>query len=249
MTRDSGALPISLNPSDYGYREGMGIFSKRDGLAKTAKFKSPHFISIAEKMLWQGEQIKAWGFYSQGDDPDGFAFKALAVEKNTTDFAFGGSPHRFIAATNWRLIMGYLASGILLSFPYQIADPQLEKDRSGLLLRFRDVSYAEDDNRSINTFVINQELWNAILASKGESQPSKIEETHIELVREAFGKGATTTWQVFVAEQASQITGSNSYVVAVCSRCGNETPYANEFPEATFETCSLCLRVNTASLI
>lgn len=225
------------------------MFSKRDGLAKTAKYKAPHFLTIAERMLWEGEQIKAWGFYSEGDDPDGFEFKALAEEKNMITFAMGGSPHTFIAATNWRIITGILASGILNSFPYQIAHPQLEKDRSGLLLRFRDVRYEEDDNDSIETFVINQELWNAVHASKSECQPSKFEETRIEFVREAFGKGATTEWQVYVAEQASRITGSSTYVVAVCSRCGNETPYANEFPEATFKICSLCLRVNTTSMI
>ena len=139
----------SLKPSDYGYREGMGIFSRRDGLAKTAKFKAPHFMSITQRVLWEGEQIKAWGFYSQGDDPDGFESKFLAEEKNQTTLAFGGSPHTFIAATNWRMITGYLASGILQSFPYQIADPQLEKDQSGLLLRFRDTNFEEADAEAL----------------------------------------------------------------------------------------------------
>ena len=222
----------------------MGIFGNKSKLPKNVKFDEAFFLQLVNKVMWDSEFIQVHDFFIDGNDPanlsDGFPAKA----KNEHAQMLCGTPYSFLCLTDWRILVGWIGTGIISSYPYDAGKFEILVDENGVNLRFTR-SHAKPTSRyEVSTYQVSTGFADAIEKLKSNERPKKAELTQIEIIEEDWAKGAQHSGQELIAKLAQKAAGTEMTEVAVCAKCGDRTGSPRSFPRGSFDSCRICLREN-----
>lgn len=210
----------------------MGIFSKRTSNPEFTRFSADHFKSGVRRILWQGEELLADGFFEDGPDPFG--------EEDALKGIFGGNSHTYLAVTNWRVILGYLANGDFSSHEYADTEPQIRKNGASFYFTYSNpILKAGNSPTFRSTYSVSKEVAEAIERNSNNRKPFELEETKIHLSRKSWGEGP-------LAELAKIKSGRDYMLVEVCAECTGTMLAPDDIetsPEKGSLLCRSCLRV------
>ncbi|CAB4756165.1 unannotated protein [freshwater metagenome] len=214
----------------------MGLFSKSTSKPSFTSFSEQHFKIGVQRILWHGEQVFADGFFEDGPDPMG--------EEDELKGIFGGNSHTYLAATNWRIILGYLANGNFVSYEFKTTEPQVRRSGSKFYFTYSNPDLKTSGHSTFrSTYSISKELTEAIELNIVGERPSKKEETKIHLSRKSWGEGP-------MAELAKTYSGREYMLVEVCTACTATSLAPDDIetsPEKGISECRTCLRVKVNS--
>jgi hypothetical protein len=222
----------------------MGIFGKKSKLPKNIKFDEDYFLQLVNKVVWNNEVVQIHDFFLDGNDPsdlsDGFPAKA----KNEHAQMLCGTPFSFLCLTDWRILVGWIGTGVISSFPYDSGNFEIVNDENGLNLRFTTSQRRPTNRYEVNTYQVSRDFASTVEKFKSNRRPIKAEFTNIEFIREDWGKGAQHAGQELLAKIAQEVAGTDMAEVAVCAKCTSRTGSPNIFPSGSFDSCRVCLREN-----
>jgi len=223
----------------------MGIFSKKSTHPRNIEFGQSHFLKRANELLWESEVIQIHDFFKEGNDPaevkGGFSAK---VKNDEHKMRTGTAYSTFLCLTDWRIFVGWVASGSIASIAYDSAKFEIINDENGLNLRITTRSKEPTTRHDVNTFQVSKDFSELFEQLKLKNKSFTMEYTNIEIVKENWNKGAQHAGHELIAKIAQEQAGTEMADVAVCARCGNETWSPQIYPEGYFDTCRLCLREN-----
>lgn len=212
----------------------MAIFNRGISKPRFKEFSEEHFISGAKRILWNNERLLADGFFEHGPDPLG--------EENPTLGLFGANSHTYIAATEWRIILGYLANGNFATYEYQDINPQIRKKRNQYLFTYSNPKLKESAVPNLSpriTFVMSKVIAEIIEKNAGGRRPKQNETTQLHLFVYDYGEDT-------MGEMAKTATGKDNILMEKCITCHGlmYIPKQNESPSETGnQFCTICLRV------
>jgi len=209
----------------------MGIFGKSSSRPDFNRFSEQHFRTGVLRVLWESEELLADGFFEDGPDPLG--------EEDGLKGIFGGNSHTYLAATTWRIILGYLANGNFVSFEYFNTEPQNRKVGSKIYFTYSNpVLKASSSPTFRSTYSISKEVAEAIEKNMKNRKPALSEQTQIQLSRKSWGEGP-------LAELAKIKSGRDYMFIEVCSKCTGTMLVPDDIeiaPEKGNFECLICLR-------
>jgi hypothetical protein len=210
----------------------MGFFSKSASKPVFSRFSEQHFRTGVLRVLWEGEELIADGFFEDGPDPLG--------EEDGLKGIFGGNSHTYLAATNWRIILGYLANGDFVSFEYSNIEPQNRKAGSKIYFTYSNpVLKASNSPTFRSTYSISNEVAAAIERNLKNIKPVQSEQTQIHLSRKSWGEGP-------LADLAKLKSGRDYMFIEVCTKCTGTMLVPDDIesaPEKGNLQCRTCLRI------
>jgi hypothetical protein len=157
----------------------VGIFGRGKSKPTFTKYPEKHFREGVHRVLWQDEKLMADGFFEDGPDPMG--------EEDVMKGMFGGNSYTYLAVTNWRVILGYLANGGFSSHEYADTEPMVRK--SGAQFNFtysNPVLKASNSPTFRSTYNVSKEVAEAIEQNLASVKPTRLEVTQINLSKELF---------------------------------------------------------------
>jgi len=190
-----------------------------------------YFAGKSEQILWPNEEMLARGLVSEGDDPTG--------EKADMSQLFGGSPQKYLAITNWRAIVGYMASGSISSEPYANRAPRIWNEKSKYFFSLSNPVLIGSSSQT-ETFEITMKMFQALKEVVHNPIPSPVPTAELQLIKKDWGGG-------ILGELGRNQSGRDFMFVYVCSYCGNTFPAdqdADLYPENAPKVCHTCLREN-----
>lgn len=210
----------------------MGLFNKGSNKPSFNRYSEQHFKDGVHRILWKGENLLADGFFEDGPDPMG--------EEDGLKGIFGGNPHTYLAVTNWRIILGYLANGNFSSHEFSNTAPKIRNSGSKIYFTYSDPNLKAVGSPTIrSTYAISKEVASAIERSVHGVKPSKTEESQIHLTRKSWGEGP-------LAELAKVKSGRDYMLVEACTACSATMLVPDDIessPEKGNLECATCLRV------
>lgn len=210
----------------------MGLFGKGTSKPSFTSFSEQHFKVGVQRILWKGENLLADGFFEDGPDPMG--------EEDGLKGIFGGNSHTYVAATNWRIILGYLANGHFSSHEYFNTEPQIRKVGSKIYFTYSNpVLKASNSHTFRSTYSISKEVAEAIERNLHVTKPAQTEQTQIHLSRKSWGEGP-------LAELAKVKSGRDHMLIEVCTECTGTMLVPDDIetaPEKGNLQCRTCLRL------
>jgi ribosomal protein S14 len=224
----------------------MGIFGNKSKLPRNTQFGEAYFLQLVNKVVWDSEVVQVHDFFIDGNDPgnlsDGFPAKA----KNEHAQMLSGTPFSFICLTDWRILIGWIGTGSISSFPYDAGKFEILSDENGLNLRFTKSRGLPTKSHDVSTYQVSPDFATAVEQLKSNKRPKKAEFTNIEILKEDWAKGAQHAGQELIAKMAQRAAGTEMAEVAVCAKCGNRTGSPRSFPRGYFDACRICLRENVS---
>jgi ribosomal protein S14 len=225
----------------------MGIFGKKSKLPRNSKFDEAYLLQLVNKVVWDSEVVQVHDFFIDGNDPGDLKDGFPAKPKNEHAQMLCGTPYSFLCLTNWRILVGWIGTGIISSFPYDAGKFEILNDENGLNLRFTK-SHSKPKNRhEVSTYQVSKDFANAVENLKLNKRPKKTEFTDIEVIEEDWAKGSQHAGHELIAKMAQKAAGTAMAEVAVCSKCGNRTGSPRSFPKGYFDMCRICLRENVSN--
>lgn len=224
----------------------MTLFSRKSKLPRNAKFDEKYFLNQIDKITWGSESNLGWGFFTRGDDPEYLKNSFSAKQKNEWVEMLSGTPLTFVCITNWRIISGWVGTGAMSSFPFDLGLFETFDDKHGINLRFSD-NPTPTEAHEVSTFVISEEFRNLFLAAKNNVRPGNADMTSIYLIEEDWNAGSENAGQELIARMAMKQSGEPMLTLAVCESCGLRTGSPDKWPAGSFDFCRLCLRKNTGN--
>lgn len=210
----------------------MGIFSKSSSKPDFSRFSEQHFRTGVRRVIWEGEELIADGFFEEGPDPLG--------EEDGLKGMFGGNSHTYLAATNWRIILGYLGNGDFASFEYFNTEPQNRKVSSKNYFTYSNpVLKASNSPTFRSTYSVSKEVAEAIEKNIKNMKPAQSEQTQIHLSRKSWGEGP-------LAELAKIKSGRDYMLIEICTKCMGTMLVPDDIeiaPEKGNLQCRICLRI------
>ena len=210
----------------------MGIFNKRTSKPEFSRFSADHFKNGVRRVLWEGEELFADGFFEDGPDPLG--------EEDGLKEVFGGNSHTYLAATNWRIILGYLANGDFASFEYFNTDPRIRKVGSRIYFTYSHRALKASNNPTFrSTYSVTKEIAEVIENNIMNIKPIPSETTQIHLSRKSWGEGP-------LAELAKLKSGRDYMFIEVCTKCMGTMLVPDDIeivPKVGNLQCRTCLRI------
>ena len=209
----------------------MGFFRKPIRNLEFSRFSADHFRNAVRRVLWQGEKILADGFFEDGPDPLG--------EEDLHKFYLGRNAYTYIAATDWRLIVGYLANGSFSSFPYENSEIKVSRKGSSIFLTYTNQILRNAGSTTFrSTYTISEHLLRVIENAKSTPKPVESEKSRIRLTRIGWGEGP-------LADMAKARSGRDYQLIEVCEECNAAMPAAEGIemnPGKGHKYCGACLR-------
>lgn len=210
----------------------MGIFSRSKSKPTFTSYSEKHFREGVHRVLWQDEKLLADGFFEDGPDP-------IGVE-DVMKGMFGGNSHTYLAVTNWRVILGYLANGGFSSHEYVDTEPMVRKSGAQFYFTYSNpVLKASNSPNFRSTYNVSKEVVEAIEQNLASVTPTRLEVTQINLSKKSWGEGP-------LAELAKKKSGRDYMLVEVCSACSGTMLVPDDIqsaPEKGNRQCQTCLRV------
>jgi len=210
----------------------VGIFGRGKSKPTFTKYSEKHFGEGAHRILWQDEKIIADGFFEDGPDPMG--------QDDVMKGMFGGNSHTYLAVTNWRLILGYLANGGFSSHEYADTEPMIRKTGGHFYFTYSNpVLKASHSPTFRSTYNVSREVAEAIEQNLSSIKPTQQELTQITLSQKSWGDGP-------LAELAKMKSGRDFMLVEVCSACSSTMLVPDDIesaPEKGNRWCQTCLRI------
>ncbi len=209
----------------------MGFFSKGPKKPIFGKFPERHFTEGVQRILWNGESLLADGFFEDGPDPLG--------QDDGFQGMFGANSHTYLAATNWRIVLGYLANGNFSSHEYVDTEPHISKNGKRFFFTYTNPLLRDSGSPSFrSTYNISQEVAEAIQINSGNRKPVQAENTQIQLSRKSWGEGP-------LAELAKVRSGRDYMLIELCTACDGTVLAPDDIetsPEKGVIECPTCLR-------
>jgi hypothetical protein len=209
----------------------MGIFSKRPKKPTFSKFGEQHFREGVRRILWNGESLLADGFFEDGPDPMG--------HDDGLQGMFGANAHTYLAVTNWRIVLGYLANGNFSSHEYVDTEPQINKSGNRFLFTYTNPLLRDSGSPTFrSTYSVTQEVADAIQGNAVNKKPAQAEVTQIQLSRKSWGEGP-------LAELAKVKSGRDYMLIELCTACSGTMLAPDDIetsPEKGVVECGTCLR-------
>jgi hypothetical protein len=208
----------------------MGLFRKTAAVTGSV-YDLKHFANKSEQILWPQEEMFARGFASEGDDPTG--------EKAFMNSAFGGSPQKYFAVTNWRAIVGYMGSGLVSSEPYELTSPRLWNEGKHFYYSFSN-PVLRGSSAEVSTLEITSNMFQALKSAMHNGIPKPAPTAELQLIKKDWGAGV-------LGDMGRAQSGRNYMFIYVCSYCSNTFPAdddADTHPEKAPKQCHTCLRAN-----
>jgi hypothetical protein len=210
----------------------MGIFSKSSSKPDFSRFSEQYFRTGVRRVLWDGEELLADGFFEDGPDPLG--------EEDGLKGIFGGNTHTYLAATSWRFILGHLANGDFVSYQYCDTEPQYRKVGAKIYFTYSNpVLKASKSPTFRSTYSVSNQVIEAIKQNINNLKPSPSELTQIHLSRKSWGEGP-------LADLAKLKSGRDYMLVEICTKCTGTMLVPDDIesaPEKGNLQCRFCLRV------
>ena len=209
----------------------MGIFSKASSKPEFSRFSADHFKNGVRRILWQGEELLADGFFEDGPDPMG--------EEDGLKGIFGGNSHTYLAATSWRVILGYLANGNFSSHEFADTEPQIRKSGSKFYFTYTNPLLKKSGSPTFrSTYSVSKEVAEAIERNLSSAKSAQTEQTQIHLSKKSWGEGP-------LAELAKVKSGRDYMLVEICTQCMGTMLVPDDIesaPEKGNIKCLTCLR-------
>lgn len=222
----------------------MGIFGKKSKLPRNCKFDEAYFLQFVNQIVWDYEIVQVHDFFIDGNDPEDLKDGFSAKTKNEHAQMLCGTPYSFLCLTDWRILVGWIGTGIIFSFPYDAGKFELLNDENGLNLRFTKSHSKPKTTYEVSTYQVSKNFAEAVEKLKSNKRPRKAELTNIEVIDEDWAKGAQHEGQELIAKMAQKIAGTKMAEIAVCAKCGTRTGSPRSFPKGSFDSCRICLREN-----
>ncbi len=209
----------------------MGIFSKGPKKPTFSKFGEQHFREGVRRILWNGESLLADGFFEDGPDPMGHDEGLQGM--------FGANSHTYLAVTNWRIVLGYLANGNFSSHEYVDTEPQINKNGNRFFFTYTNPLLRDSGSPTFrSTYSVTQEVADAIQGNAVNKKPAQAEVTQIQLSKKSWGEGP-------LAELAKVKSGRNFMLIELCLACNGTMLAPDDIetsPEKGVVECGTCLR-------
>jgi hypothetical protein len=208
----------------------MGLF-RRNTPATGAIYDLKHFANKSEQILWPEEVILARGLVNEGDDPTG--------EKALINRAFGGSSQKFFAITNWRVIVGFMGSGLVSSQPYASSTPRLWNEGKQYFYSYSN-PMLRGSSEEVSTLEITSSMFTVLNDVIQNKIPKNSPVAELQLIKKDWGSGP-------LGDLGRAKSGRDFIFLYVCSYCSNTFPAdddADSHPEKAPKTCHTCLRIN-----
>jgi hypothetical protein len=175
--------------------------------------------------------VLARGLVNEGDDPTG--------EKALMNRAFGGSSQKFFAVTNWRVVIGYMGSGLVSSQPYETTAPRLWNEGKQFFYSYSN-PVLRGSSSEVDTLEITSNMFQALKDSMHNGIPSNKPEAELQLIKKDWGSGP-------LGDLGRAQSGRDFLYLYMCSYCSNTFPAdddADSHPEKAPKSCNTCLRTN-----
>ncbi len=210
----------------------MGIFSRGSRKPTFTSYSEKYFKEGVLSVLWKDEELIADGFFEDGPDPLG--------EEDVMKGMFGGNSHTYLAVTNWRVILGYLANGGFSSHEYADTEPIVKRSGGRFYFTYSNpVLKASNSPTFRSTYSVSKEVAEAIEQNLVSVKPTRLEVTQIKLSQKSWGEGP-------LAELAKLKSGRDYMLVEVCLACSSTMLVPDDVesaPEKGNRQCQTCLRV------
>jgi len=215
------------------------LFGFGQSLPSRAQFQEAHFVKQLESVLWINETVLNSEFVKEGNDLPEKEPCFNSTQKQASTKMLSGHSFHHLAITNWRILIGYPASGRIASFAFAKNVVTIFSDENG-----KNISIATkyDKTTKYETYITSEKVSKLVEANHLNPIPTPADQTQFLEYPEDWGSGSTNDGQRLIAEISRKQSGSDYAIIKQCEVCGERVFSPELYPLDYFDQCHRCLR-------